>query len=64
MKQDLIRVLAITEEEIQWRAALKMQSLLHNFGAFNITTLGQLLHMVWLELLLLTWVCHIVLKWW
>ena len=44
MKQDLIRVLAITEEEIQWRAALKMQSLLHNFGAFNITTLDSFTH--------------------
>ena len=44
MKQDLIRVLALTEEEIQWRAGLKMQSLLHNFGAFNITTLDSFTH--------------------
>ena len=38
--------LNISAEELQWRAEVKLRSLLHNFGAFEVTTLDSFTHRI------------------
>lgn len=46
MKKGLCDNLSLSEEEIQWRAAQKLEAILHNFGAFDVTTLDSFTHRV------------------
>lgn len=46
MKKDLCKTLSLSEEEIQWRASQKLEAILHNFGAFDVTTLDSFTHRV------------------
>ena len=44
MTQDLKSSLELSDTELQWRAQTKLHSLLHNFGAFEVTTLDSFTH--------------------
>ena len=44
MAQDLKSSLHLSDTELQWRAQTKLHSLLHNFGAFEVTTLDSFTH--------------------
>ena len=44
MKETLLNSLALSEAELQWRAQTKLRSLLHYYGAFEVTTLDSFTH--------------------